>query len=59
MVFQVIAKNYLYINGKVIDTFTRIPFVSVLPMNVVLYLKDLKLSLPSISALKLATSSLE
>ena len=62
MVFQLNSKNYLYIFiGTEIAASSRIPFLpAVLPINLVLYLKDLKLSVSDVIALlKLAASSLE
>ena len=62
MVFQLNSKNYLYIFiGTEIAASSRIPFLAaVLPINLVLYLKDLKLSVSDVIALlKFAASSLE
>ena len=59
MEFQVIAKKVpRYFNGTAIATFSKIPFSFVLSISLVLYLKDLKLSLSSIIALILASSYL-
>ena len=62
MVFWLNSKNYLYIFiGTEIDASSWIPFLAaVLPIILVLYLKDLKLSVSDVIALlKLAASSLE
>ena len=54
-----IAKNYLD-NGTAIAAFSRISFgATVLPINVVLYLENLKALVLTILLLKLSVSSLE
>ena len=57
-----IQKLLKYFNGTSIVAFFRIPIASsasVLPKNLALYLKDLKLLVLAISALKLVASSFE
>ena len=54
-----LQKLLRYFNGTAIVTFSRIPFAAVLPINLVLYKKDLKVSLFTILAVKLVASSLE
>ena len=54
-----IAKNYLD-NGTAIAAFSRISFgATVLPINLVLYLENLKALVLTILLLKLSVSSLE
>ena len=66
MAFRVISKLLKYFNGAAIVVFFRIPlawfgvgWTTVFPNNLALYLKDLKLLVLTISALKLVASSLE
>ena len=61
MAFQVIAKTYLDIlMARQFLKFSGILFAAaVLPINLVLYLKSLKLSLSAMLSLKLAASSLK
>ena len=57
-----VQKLLKYFNGASIVVFVRIPFapsVLVIPNNLALYMKGLKLLLLEISALKLVASSLE
>ena len=67
MAFQVISKNYLSVLiSTEITEFLKIPlhwfglgWASVFPSDLALYLKDLKLSVLAISALKSVASSFE
>ena len=57
-----LKKLLKYFNGTAIVTFRKIPLASsatVIPNNLALYLKDLELSVFTISPLKLVASSFE